>query len=219
MENEGLREALKVKKKQGKKGKPLPLIQRKETRAGTQWWSPSKVSEARWRDKVFTREAEAEKFKKVDAKKLRESNKLLKDKLDQEKREKRAREKEERDKARAKEREEVEARKAERQRKKEKKDREKALHLSQSSKRKASKPLARPKKKQRCGAAARRGPPAAEPVLEVPTCTTRSGRTSTLPARFIYERILSHRYKEQPTKETRDNSFCVWLYSLIFARC
>ncbi|KAF2621485.1 hypothetical protein BU25DRAFT_463708 [Macroventuria anomochaeta] len=184
MENEGLQEALKVKKKQGKKGKALPLIQRKETCAGTQWWSPSKVSEARWRDKVFTREAKAEKLKKVNAKKLRESNKLLKDKLDQEKREKRAREKEEQDKGRAKERKEIEMRKAERQRKKEEKEHEKALQLPQSSKRKAPKPLAGPKKKLRCGAAAHRGPPAAEPIMEAPTRTTRSGCTSILPARF-----------------------------------
>lgn len=77
MENKGLREALKVKKKQSKKSKALPLIQRKETRAKTQWWSPSKVSEARFRERVFAREEEAEKLRKVNAKKLKESNKLL----------------------------------------------------------------------------------------------------------------------------------------------
>jgi hypothetical protein len=61
---------------------------------------------------VFTREAEAETLNKVDAKKLRESKKLLKENLEQEKREKHVREKEQRDKARAKEREEIDARKA-----------------------------------------------------------------------------------------------------------
>jgi hypothetical protein len=84
------------------------------------------VSKARWRNEVFTKEPEAEKLKKVDAKKPRKSSKLPKEKLDQEKREKRVREKEERDKAWAKEHKEIDARKAEQQRKKEERDRKKS---------------------------------------------------------------------------------------------
>lgn len=70
VESKGLREACKVKKKQGKKAKTLPLIQQKETRATTRWWSPSKVSEARWRDKVFTRESRGRESQESGAQKV-----------------------------------------------------------------------------------------------------------------------------------------------------
>lgn len=131
MENERLREALKVKKKQGKEGKALPLIQRKETHAKTQWWSPSKVQEACFHQRIFARGEEAEKLRKVKAKKLKESNRLLQRKLGQEKREKRVREREEQDQRKAQERKEIKEGKAQRERGKQACNAAKAVQLSQ----------------------------------------------------------------------------------------
>ena len=99
------------------------------------------------------------------AEKLRESDELLQDGLDQD-------------------RVECEVKK-ERQRQKKRKTCENTSQSFRGSKRKASKPLATLEKDQRCSAAARRGSSAAEPVLEGQTCTTRNGRIFALPARFI----------------------------------
>jgi hypothetical protein len=60
----GLREALSLKEKHNKKGEPLDLQQRQEYHDGAVLWSPSKVREARVRDRVEQRKEEAEKLKK-----------------------------------------------------------------------------------------------------------------------------------------------------------
>ncbi|KAF2621283.1 hypothetical protein BU25DRAFT_309904, partial [Macroventuria anomochaeta] len=93
-------------------------------------------------------------------------------------------EKEERDQQRAQQRKEIDQRKAQRQRDKEAHNTQKDIQQSQLGKRKASNPLARPKKKRHHGVAACRGIVLASPPREVPTTTTRHGQTSTLPARF-----------------------------------
>jgi hypothetical protein len=51
-ENNGLRAALTVKKKHGKKNRPLDLQQRKEYHGGAVFWSPRKVKEAEARKVV-----------------------------------------------------------------------------------------------------------------------------------------------------------------------
>jgi hypothetical protein len=55
-ENEGLKEALVIKRKRSKRGKPLDLQQRKEYHDGAIFWSPSKVREARFRESVKQQE-------------------------------------------------------------------------------------------------------------------------------------------------------------------
>jgi hypothetical protein len=50
-ENEGLREALSAKKKHKKKGKPLTLESEEPYNGGVVWWSPTKVQQARDRQR------------------------------------------------------------------------------------------------------------------------------------------------------------------------
>jgi hypothetical protein len=59
------------------------------------------------------------------------------------------------------------------------------------SKRKAAKLLARAKKKQCGGAAARSGVQPVEPPPAAPTITTRLGRTSTLPERYVRAKLVA----------------------------
>jgi hypothetical protein len=63
-ENEGLRQALTLKKKHKKKSKLLDLQQRQEYHGGAVFWSSRKVREARVREGVEQQEEEAEKLQK-----------------------------------------------------------------------------------------------------------------------------------------------------------
>jgi hypothetical protein len=101
MEVSGLREAIEVKKKHSTKGKALPLSHKKKTIAKTRWYSPSAVQEARVQLRINEQEAANEKVRKADAKKLREANKLLKEKPEAEKAEAREKSKDERAKLKA----------------------------------------------------------------------------------------------------------------------
>ena len=76
-------------------------------------------------------------------------------------------------------------RKAEQQRQKEARDSQKASQPAQKGKRKASQKAASRKKQNRGTAAVRSGGVPASPAREALTQLTRSGRTSTLPQRFI----------------------------------
>jgi len=106
MENSRLQEAPNRQNKGNKRDKALPLIQRQNWEAETQWWSPSRVDKA----------DEAE-IRKADAAELRETTHRLKQKLEVEEVEKRAREKKERDERKAAERKALDERKAEREHK------------------------------------------------------------------------------------------------------
>jgi hypothetical protein len=64
-ENKGLRQALALKRKHKKKSKPLDLQQRKEYHGGAVFWSPSKLREGRFRERVKQQEEEAEKLQKA----------------------------------------------------------------------------------------------------------------------------------------------------------
>jgi hypothetical protein len=77
-ENNGLRAALTVKKKHGKKNRPLDLQQRKEYHGGAVFWSPRKVKEAEARQVVKQREAELQKLYKSQQKKLKAAAALYK---------------------------------------------------------------------------------------------------------------------------------------------
>jgi hypothetical protein len=82
IERDDLQKSLKAATKPKSQNKALPLIQRKETRSKTQWWSPRGVNEAQHLLKIFEQEQRDKELEKVTAKQARASNKLLKDKLD-----------------------------------------------------------------------------------------------------------------------------------------
>jgi hypothetical protein len=114
MENKGLEQALRQQKKGNKKSRALPVIQRQDWEADTQWWSPSRVNKAQQLQDEADEAEKAEEIRKADAAELRESTRKLKQKLNAEKAEKREREKKERDKRKAEERRQIDACKAER---------------------------------------------------------------------------------------------------------
>jgi hypothetical protein len=85
-ECQGLRNALKTKKKHKKKGRALDLQQHEEYHGGAVFWTPRAFREARYRESVRGAEEKRLQLQKADAKKLREQNKLLNMKLKEEKR-------------------------------------------------------------------------------------------------------------------------------------
>ena len=179
-ENDGLRDALITKKKGQTKGKSLSLLQHYEYWGPEMMWTPRSFREAKVRMKQAQEEKDKDERDKAEMKELKRANKLYNDKIAEEAKAQRARDQEARRKEKEKERAAIDARKEQRRKDKEARDAEKALQLFQRGKRKASKPLARPKKKQRAGAASRRSVVAAEPPRAPRTHTTRSGRTATL---------------------------------------
>ncbi|KAF2828059.1 hypothetical protein CC86DRAFT_438948 [Ophiobolus disseminans] len=84
--NEGLKEALVVKKKHKKVGKPLDLQQREEYHSGANFWSPQKIREARAREAVKAQEEHQEMLAKANRKELKAAAKLYKDQIAEEKR-------------------------------------------------------------------------------------------------------------------------------------
>jgi hypothetical protein len=179
-ENEGLLDALTVKKRREIKGKPLDLLQHYEYWGSSMMWTPRSFREAKVRMKQAQGEKEAGELDKANMRELKKASKLHNDKIAEEKKAQRARDQEARKKEKAEERKAIDARKEERCLNKEKKDHEKALQLSQKGKRKASQSTA-PNRKPKVGvAAARSRVVAAEPPQQLRTHTTRSGRTATL---------------------------------------
>ena len=53
LERDGLQQALEDQKPKQNKGKALPLVQRRETRSKTQWWSPQGLNEAKHLQDIF----------------------------------------------------------------------------------------------------------------------------------------------------------------------
>ena len=78
------------------------------------------------------------------------------------------------------------AQEAEKQRRKQERDAAKTIQLSQGTKRKAlQKPPSQSQAKKQHVRSTGVAAAAASPPREAPTITTRRGRTSTLPARFV----------------------------------
>lgn len=183
-EMKGLKEALTTKKKHKKKHKKkqqvLPLQQREEYHGGAVFWSPSKMREAEFRQRVMEREEKEEQLKKAEMKELKQSNKLYKEKLEQEKRVAREALKIEREKAKAEKAEQA----AERARQRAARTAEEALQLSQKGKRKASWPPTQKNKRQKRVVDAVGGGAATEAVPPALAVTTRLGRRVNLPERF-----------------------------------
>lgn len=185
-ENEGLVEALKMKKKQNKKSKASDLVKRHfRDWSGAKWHSPRSFQEARTCDRIIKETQHQEELEKAEMKELAHANKLYNEELLQEKRDAAAQKKEERDTRKAQEHKEIDARKAERQRKEEEKDSKKALPLFQKGKRKALQSAAS-RKKQNCGAV---GSGVGESVTvaapAAPTITDSRGRNIVRPSRCI----------------------------------
>ena len=115
-ENEGLLDALTVKRRRETKGKSLDLLQHYEYWGPSMMWTPRSFREAKTRMRLAREEREADEKEKADMKELAKANKLYNDKIAQERRNARAREKEERKQLKAEKAKKVTERRAERER-------------------------------------------------------------------------------------------------------
>ena len=183
IEKDGLRLALNDERSKPKKGKPLPLVQREETQARTQWWSPRALESARKLQDQFDAEEHDRELAESTRRELQESNRLLKEKLVVEKKEAAAKRKEEVAERKAEERRQINARRAPRAKDKEARNAAKALQLSRRGKRPASQ-ASRPEKKQKRSAGGGARGVAAAPAPKVPPKTTTRGRTVKIPVKF-----------------------------------
>ena len=156
-ERDGLEEALRGRRSKPSKGKPLPLLQRKETRSAAQWWSPRGVNEAQHLQDIFDKEQEDAELVKATKRELRQSNTLLKKKLAAEKREAAATKRREAAERAELKRQEVAERKATREAQKRNNSTKKSSQLPNQGKRKASSQSQANPSKKRCSAAARSG--------------------------------------------------------------
>jgi hypothetical protein len=147
-ENEGLLDALTVKRRREAKGKSLDLLQHYEYWGPAMMWTPRSFREAKTRMRLARERREAEEKEKADKKELAKANKLYNEKVARQKRDARAREKEERDRLKAKKAKEVAERKAERERQRQARDSQKAIQKPSTGKRKAAQKAA-PRKKQK----------------------------------------------------------------------
>ncbi|KAF2820896.1 hypothetical protein CC86DRAFT_374169 [Ophiobolus disseminans] len=100
-EKYGLKNALTVKKRHKKVGKPLDLQQREEHHSGAVFWSPRKIRETRAREAVKEQEQHQEKLAKANRKDLHAAAKMYKEKLAEERRVERERAKLLRDETKA----------------------------------------------------------------------------------------------------------------------
>ena len=100
-QNQGLQEQLVYKKRRSKKSKPLSLQQREEYYGGAVFWSPRKVREAQYRQRIHEEELEEQQHQKALQKEEKEAAKLQKEREAQERREERERAKRVREKERA----------------------------------------------------------------------------------------------------------------------
>jgi hypothetical protein len=176
-EVEGLRQAVLSTRKHKKKSKTLDLQQRKEYHGGAVFWSPSKIREARFRERIKKQEEKEQQLKRARTKAEKAQQKVLK-----------LQEKEERERLRVKKKKERERIKAEKQAARErqrieKDNSKKAIQPSQKGKRKASKPLPKQqKKKARVQVVAEVEDAEAQNPSHV--ITTRGGRNIKLPSKF-----------------------------------
>jgi hypothetical protein len=185
-ELKGVKQALTANEKKKDKKKVLLLYAHSiEWNGGAKWWSPSSKKEADARDAAFEAYHQQVEAEKATRRELQQTQKLLREKQKQQKQELREKEKEERARLNAVKAAEVAERKAARERQKQARDAAKAIKLPQRSKRKASQSTAPRKKQNRGAAAARSHRLPTSPPRVAPTTTTRRGRTSTLPARFV----------------------------------
>jgi hypothetical protein len=176
-ENEGLREALKTKKKHKKHGKALNLQQRQEYWGSRQFWSPRSLRESRHRNAITQRLNDEDKLQKAETKKLKAAAALYNKKIAEEKRVAREEAKVVRDREKAEKAAAAAAKKAAQNTKK-------SLLTAQSGNRKALRASSpKPKRQRRAGgAAAFAASPEAAPAA--PPKLNSRGRPINVPAKY-----------------------------------
>ena len=182
---DGCKEALLERKRMQGKQRVLPLYAHNlNWKGGAKWWSPSSKKEADARQDAFDAYEAEQEAAKATKRELKKTQKLLKQKQDEQKAVPQEREKKARDERKAAERKAIDERKAERQRLKEARDAQKAVQLSQKGKRTASQSAA-PRKKQNRGAAGVRSDGVAHELPSEPPAThSNRGRKIVPPQRF-----------------------------------
>lgn len=176
-ENEGLRESLHIKKGRKKHGKPLDLQQRKEYHGGAVIWSPRKIEEARYRERIREQDEVDKHLNKLQRKKEREEARILKQVQVEQKRQ-------EREKAKAVKDKEKADKAATRAAKIHTQNTKKAIQNSQKGKRKTSQASSSNNKRQK---RVRGGGDTAEVQmvpLPAPAKVTSRGRNVNLPSKF-----------------------------------
>lgn len=176
-QNQGLQEQVVYKKRRLKKSKPLSLQQREEYHGGAVFWSPRKVREAQYRQRIKEKELVELQHQKVVQKVEKEAAKLQREREAQERRKERERAKGVREKERAE-------KAAEKERQREVKNSLKAIKLSQTGKRKASQAASSNTKRQKRSGDAGDACAVAEAPQPPPHVTTRHGRNVTLPSKY-----------------------------------
>ena len=182
---DGCKEAVLERKRMQGKQRVLPLYAHNlNWKGGAKWWSPSSKKEADARQDAFDAYEAEQEAAKATKRELKKTQKLLKQKQDEQKAVRQEREKKERDERKAAERKAIDERKAERQRLKEARDAQKAVQLSQKGKRTASQSAAPRKKQNRGAAGVRSGGVAHELPSEPPATHSNRGRKIVPPQRF-----------------------------------
>jgi hypothetical protein len=177
LDNEGLLTSLDIQNKRTRNGRRLPFKGKKKQPTDATLFSPRKVQEAR----EIRRQKDDDKL--AEAKRVKDNQGLNKQKREvKEQRAAEARAERDRNK-RVKEQEKAEE-DARQQAEKERKDREKALQTSQTGKRKASRPLAKQKKRQKRVGGRGALSVAIEAAPAQPVRTSRGGRNIKTPAKF-----------------------------------
>ena len=170
LENQGLREALANQSKRSKKKKVLDVQQRKEYWGGAVFYSPRKVAEAEWRERIKAHNKEGERLRKQTAKELCDLNRLLNMKLKEQRAERGA-------KCQADAAEKKAKKEAERARKAEERNTKKPSTTTQLGKRKASQSLAPKAKRVRRSGVVAEGAVGGEASHDAPARRSTSGRT------------------------------------------
>jgi hypothetical protein len=179
-EVDGLKEALLVKKKHKKKGKPLDLQQRQEYHGGAVFWSPRKVREARHRQSIKEQEEKDQELAKAETKELKAAAKRYKLQIAEEKRVAREAAKEVREKEKAEKAKNA----AERARQKQAQKTAKDQQSSQKGKRKASQPPLQSNKRLKQVVDVVGGGESSGAASLAPQATTRRGRNVKLPSKY-----------------------------------
>lgn len=185
-ENQGLKKALAINKRKRKKKKVLPLVPDDlNQQGGATFWSPRSKARADQRQAVIEQQQLEEEAAKTTRREIQHQNKLLKEKEKEDNRVRRLRLKEERDRRVAESRAQIDARKTAREAQKRNRDAQKSIQSHKQAKGKVSHRSQSKITKRRGGAAARSRVVAHSPSPAPPSVKTSSGRTSTLPKRFI----------------------------------
>jgi hypothetical protein len=177
-ENQGLRAALKIKKRHQKKSYTLQLNRPEEYYGGAVFWSPKKMRQAK-EDEIERQQQQHQQLQlqKAERSQLKEQARLYKLQQAEERHVERERLKEVREKERAEKLAQKEAQKAAR-------EAEKAIQLSQNGKCKVSQGSSQKQKRQKRVVVDSSHVQAQVAKPAIPTQTTRHGRTTKVPHKF-----------------------------------